>query len=50
MKDIGNLMELDDIDSVGVELIENFTWKQLVDLDACTVCGRCTRMSCKFNW
>ena len=42
MKDIGNLMELDDIDSVGVELIENFTWKQLVDLDACTVCGRCT--------
>ena len=25
-----------------VENIENFTWKQLVDLDACTVCGRCT--------
>ena len=42
MKDIGNLLEAEDIDTVGVENIENFTWKQLVDLDACTVCGRCT--------
>ena len=42
MKDIGNLLEAEDIDTVGVEVIENFSWKQLVDLDACTVCGRCT--------
>ena len=42
MKDIGNLLEAEDIDTVGVENIENFTWKQLVDLDAFTVCGRCT--------
>ena len=42
MKFIGNLLEADDIDTVGVEVIENFSWKQLVDLDACTVCGRCT--------
>ena len=42
MKDIGNLLEAEDIDTVGVEVVENFSWKQLVDLDACTVCGRCT--------
>ncbi|MDA2969725.1 MAG: (Fe-S)-binding protein [Actinomycetota bacterium] len=42
MKDIGNLLEMADIDTVGVEGIEDFTWKQLMDLDACTVCGRCT--------
>ena len=42
MRDIGNLMEAEDIDSVGAEIIDHFTWKQLMDLDACTVCGRCT--------
>jgi Fe-S oxidoreductase/nitrate reductase gamma subunit len=25
----------------GVSKIEDFTWKQLMDLDACTRCGRC---------
>jgi Fe-S oxidoreductase/nitrate reductase gamma subunit len=25
----------------GVGKIDNFTWKQLLDLDACTNCGRC---------
>ncbi len=25
----------------GVSKIEEFTWKQLLDLDACTSCGRC---------
>jgi Fe-S oxidoreductase len=42
MKFIGNLLEAEDIDSVGAEIVDHFTWKQLMDLDACTVCGRCT--------
>ena len=42
MKDIGNLLEAEDIDNVGAGIIDHFTWKQLMDLDACTVCGRCT--------
>lgn len=25
----------------GVGKVENFTWKQILDLDACTSCGRC---------
>ncbi len=27
--------------SLGVARVEDFTWKQLMDLDACTRCGRC---------
>src|SRR5947209_994093 len=27
---------------LGVNAIEQFTWKDLLDLDACTECGRCT--------
>jgi Fe-S oxidoreductase len=42
MKFIGNLLEAEDIDSVGAGIVDHFTWKQLMDLDACTVCGRCT--------
>ena len=30
------------LESFGVNAVENFTWKQLLDLDACTMCGRCT--------
>ena len=41
MKAMPNLTETS-LESFGVNLIEDFTWKQLLDLDACTMCGRCT--------
>ncbi|MCA9028144.1 MAG: 4Fe-4S dicluster domain-containing protein [Planctomycetaceae bacterium] len=28
--------------SFGINSLEQFTWKDLLDLDACTECGRCT--------
>ncbi|MCP4965218.1 MAG: 4Fe-4S dicluster domain-containing protein [bacterium] len=42
MREIPNLMEAEDIESIGASIIAEFTWKQLLDTDACTVCGRCT--------
>jgi Fe-S oxidoreductase len=41
MKPLPNLMETE-LDSFGASTIEDFTWKQLMDTDACTICGRCT--------
>ncbi|MFZ9210325.1 MAG: 4Fe-4S dicluster domain-containing protein, partial [Ilumatobacteraceae bacterium] len=41
MKAMPNLTETS-LESFGVNEIEEFTWKQLLDLDACTMCGRCT--------
>jgi Fe-S oxidoreductase len=41
----GALPKIEDIEeteeSLGVGSIEQFTWKQLLDGDACTECGRC---------
>lgn len=34
-------LEDEEAESFGVAQIEEFTWKQLMDLDACTRCGRC---------
>ncbi len=31
-----------DLDHTNAESIEDFTWKELMDGDACTKCGRCT--------
>ncbi|HBX76274.1 MAG TPA: iron-sulfur protein [Acidimicrobiaceae bacterium] len=41
MKAMPNLMETE-LESFGASTIEEFTWKQLLDTDSCTMCGRCT--------
>ena len=41
MRPMPNLEETE-LESFGASSIEDFTWKQLLDLDACTMCGRCT--------
>ncbi len=41
MRPMPNLMETE-LESFGATTVEDFTWKQLLDLDACTMCGRCT--------
>ena len=45
MREIPNLMEAmetGEIESIGASVVGEFTWKQLFDTDACTMCGRCT--------
>ncbi len=42
MPDLAVAMEAGDIETVGSAVVAEFTWKQLLDTDACTVCGRCT--------
>ncbi|MFQ5947781.1 MAG: heterodisulfide reductase-related iron-sulfur binding cluster, partial [Acidimicrobiia bacterium] len=42
MRPVPNLMEATDISSIGAAAVGDFTWKQLLDTDACTICGRCT--------
>ncbi|HJQ77903.1 MAG TPA: heterodisulfide reductase-related iron-sulfur binding cluster [Acidimicrobiia bacterium] len=42
MREMPNLMEAEDIESVGASLVTDLTWKQIFDTDACTICGRCT--------
>ena len=41
MKPMPNLMETE-LETFGASVVEDFTWKQLLDTDACTMCGRCT--------
>jgi len=41
MRPMPDLMETE-LESFGASSVEDFTWKQLLDLDACTMCGRCT--------
>ena len=35
-------IDFEKAESFGVNSLESFTWKDLLDLDACTECGRCT--------
>ncbi|MBI3257204.1 MAG: 4Fe-4S dicluster domain-containing protein [Actinobacteria bacterium] len=41
MRPMPNLMETE-LESFGASTVEELTWKQLLDTDACTMCGRCT--------
>lgn len=42
MKAMPNLMEAEDLETIGAATVGDFSWKQLFDTDACTICGRCT--------
>ncbi|MEN9793243.1 MAG: hypothetical protein RL330_1321, partial [Actinomycetota bacterium] len=41
MRAMPNLTETS-LETFGAAVVEDFTWKQLLDTDACTMCGRCT--------
>ncbi len=42
MREMPNLLEVEDIDTIGASVVTDLTWKQIFDTDACTICGRCT--------
>ncbi|MBN2000618.1 4Fe-4S dicluster domain-containing protein [candidate division KSB1 bacterium] len=42
-------IDMEEAETFGVTDINQFTWKQLVDLDACTHCGRCQDRCPAFN-
>jgi Fe-S oxidoreductase len=42
MREMPNLMEAEDIETIGASVAADLTWKQIFDTDACTICGRCT--------
>jgi Fe-S oxidoreductase len=42
MREMPNLLEVEDIESIGVSMVPDLTWKQIFDTESCTVCGRCT--------
>ncbi len=39
----------DDAFKIGVSTIKDLSWKQLLDLDACTSCGRCQEVCPAYN-
>ncbi len=42
MREVPNLLEMEDFETIGASVVGDLTWKQIFDTDACTVCGRCT--------
>ncbi len=42
MREMPNLLEMEDFETIGASVVGDLTWKQIFDTDACTVCGRCT--------
>ena len=42
MRELPNLLEAEDVETVGASMVGDLTWKQIFDTDACTICGRCT--------
>jgi len=34
--------DIDELESLGVEKVEDFTWKHILDFYTCTECGRCS--------
>ncbi|HEX7593224.1 MAG TPA: 4Fe-4S dicluster domain-containing protein, partial [Anaerolineae bacterium] len=38
---IPKIEDIENQESFGISKLEEFTWKQLLDFDACTRCGRC---------
>ncbi len=37
-----DVKNIEDLDSLGVEKVEDFTWKHILDIYTCTECGRCS--------
>ena len=37
-----DVANIEDLDSLGVETVEDFTWKHILDFYTCTECGRCS--------
>ncbi|HET9203983.1 MAG TPA: heterodisulfide reductase-related iron-sulfur binding cluster [Acidimicrobiia bacterium] len=42
MREMPNLLEAEDVETIGASVVTDLTWKQIFDTDACTICGRCT--------
>lgn len=43
------ISDFEDAESFGAGRLQDFTWKQLLDLDACTACGRCEAACPAYN-
>jgi len=37
-----DVADIDELESMGVEKVEDFTWKHILDFYSCTECGRCS--------
>lgn len=47
--DLEKLMETEEEFSIGLGSIKDYSWKQLLDLDSCTSCGRCQEVCPAYN-